>query len=104
MPFSLFARQHESSTAEHPAATETSGAEGAGVGGLGSTAFISIGAAISAFVVIWETITAMEKGATPIESWSGRVENFETVIDTRGSRHKRNLARLAAEEKGADVE
>ena len=95
----LHARQHGSSTAEHQAAAgPKSGGEGGG-GGLSSTALISIGAGISAFVVIWETITAMEKGAAPIESWSGRVENFDTVIDVR-NRKKRRMEEMAM---GKDV-
>lgn len=37
---------------------------------LNTTALVSIGAAISAFVVIWETIGGLECGARPFESWS----------------------------------
>ena len=40
-----------------------------------------MGAGISASVVIWETITGLEKRAMPFERWKGRVENFDTVVD-----------------------
>jgi hypothetical protein len=42
---------------------------------------------MSVFVVMWEMLTALEKGAGAIESWRGRVEDFDTVIDI-GSRRK----------------
>ena len=54
---------------------------------LSSTALISTGAGISAFVVIWEMLTGLEKGAGAFESWKGRAEDFDTVIDI-GSRRK----------------
>lgn len=48
---------------------------------LSSTSLVSIGAGISGFVVIWETVTSLEKGACAFESWKGQVDNFETIID-----------------------
>lgn len=48
---------------------------------LSSTSLVSIGAGISGFAVIWETITSLEKGACAFESWKGQVDNFETIID-----------------------
>ena len=48
---------------------------------------ISIGAGISGFVVIWEMITGLERGAAFIESWSGKLETYDTVVDI-GSRSK----------------
>lgn len=48
---------------------------------------ISTGAGISAFVVIWETIGSLDCGAGIFESWSGRVADFDTVIDI-GNRKK----------------
>lgn len=50
---------------------------------LSTNSLISIGAGTSGFVVIWETITALEKGACAFESWKGPVDNFETIIDVR---------------------
>lgn len=65
---------------------------------LGETALISTGAGIGGFVVIWETIGSLECGASVFESWSGRVANFETVIDV-GSRKKRtNSGRLVGDQ------
>lgn len=46
---------------------------------LDSTGLISIGAAISAFVVIWETVGSLEKGACVFESWEGKLEVDEAV-------------------------
>ena len=54
---------------------------------LSVTSLISIGAGISAFVVIWEMLTGLEKGAAPFESWRGRAADLETVIDI-GKRRK----------------
>jgi hypothetical protein len=52
---------------------------------LSETALISTGAGISAFAMIWEIIGSLERGAGIIESWHGRVANFEHVVDI-GSR------------------
>ena len=54
---------------------------------LSPTALISTGAGISAFVVIWEMFTGLEKGAAPFESWRGRAADLDTVIDI-GKRRK----------------
>lgn len=59
----------------------------ASVEGLNTTSLISIGAALNAFVVIWEMVSALECGALPFESWKGDVEIYETVVDI-GNRKK----------------
>ena len=51
---------------------------------------MSTGAGISAFVVIWETIGSLERGAAVIESWRGKVDTFDTVIDVAGRRRKQS--------------
>ena len=53
---------------------------------LGTTSLASIGAGMSAFAVLWETLGALEKGASAFESWSGRIDNFDTIVDI-GSEH-----------------
>lgn len=42
---------------------------------------------MSVFVVMWEMLTALEKGASAFESWRGRAEDLETVIEI-GSKKK----------------
>ena len=70
---------------------------------LSPTALISTGAGISAFVVIWEMFGGLDKGAGVFESWKGRVQDSDTVIDI-GSRKKvvqREVQNLGSEnEKG----
>lgn len=56
---------------------------------LSETALISAGAGISAFVVIFETIGSLERGASIVESWKGKVATFDTVVDI-GSRRREN--------------
>ena len=48
---------------------------------MGPTALISTGAGMSGFVVLWEMVTGLEKGASAFESWSGRAEDHEHVVD-----------------------
>lgn len=48
---------------------------------LSTTSLVSIGAGMSGFVVIWETVTALEKGACAFESWRGQADTFETIVD-----------------------
>lgn len=64
---------------------------------LGETALISSGAGISAFVVIWEMIGGLERGASFVESWKGKVATFDTVVDI-GSRKNQIGTRLAKSE------
>lgn len=52
---------------------------------------ISIGAGISGFVVIWETITGLERNAGIIESWSGKAETYGTVVDVSSRRRRTTL-------------
>ena len=47
---------------------------------LGSTSLLSIGAAVSGFVVIWEMISGLECGAAPFESWRGRVDDLNALV------------------------
>lgn len=68
---------------------------------LSPTALISIGAGISAFVVLWEMLTGLEKGAAPFESWKGRAEDLDTVIDIK-NRKKVVQARMPEEETVAE--
>ena len=69
---------------------------------LSSTSLVSIGAGISGFVVIWEMLTGLEKGAGAFESWRGRAEDFDTVIDI-GAR-KRIVQAEAPMEKSRTLE
>lgn len=48
---------------------------------LSTTSLVSLGAGASGFVVIWETVAALEKGACAFESWKGQVDIFEHIID-----------------------
>lgn len=48
---------------------------------LSTTSLVSLGAGASGFVVIWETIASLEKGACAFESWKGQVDTFEHIID-----------------------
>ena len=68
---------------------------------LGVTALISTGAGISGFVVIWEMITGLERGATMIESWRGKAETYENVVDI-GSRRVRVTSNDEAQETSGD--
>ncbi|KAK3725537.1 hypothetical protein LTR37_000507 [Vermiconidia calcicola] len=58
---------------------------------LSTTSLISIGAGISGFVVIWETITGLERNAGIIESWSGKAETYGTVVDVSSRRMRTTL-------------
>ncbi len=42
---------------------------------------------MSVFVVMWEIVSGLEKGAGAFESWRGRAEDLGTVIDI-GNRKK----------------
>ena len=59
-----------------------------------STSLISIGAAISAFVVIWETVGALEKDACLFESWRGELSDdavdFGHIVSNRHAGYRRH--------------
>ena len=43
--------------------------------------------------MIWEMITGLERGAAFIESWSGKLETYDTVVDIGSrSKPKRNVS------------
>ena len=67
---------------------------------LTDTSLISIGAGLSGFVVIWETITGLEKGASAFESWRGKLETYETVISVDSARSKKVEERFVSLEQG----
>ena len=56
---------------------------------------------MSAVVVMWEMYTALEKGACAFESWRGRAEDFDVVIDI-GS--KRKVVQAETPDEGNGIE
>ena len=62
---------------------------------LTETSLISIGAAISGFCVLWEMITGLERGAAPFESWSGRLEAYDTVVEIDSWKRRERAAEAA---------
>ena len=55
---------------------------------MGVTALVSTGAGISGFVVIWEMITGLERGAGVVESWRGKAETYDNVVDMSSRRNR----------------
>lgn len=53
---------------------------------------------MSAFAVIWEMVTALEKGAAPFESWSGRLEVYDTVVEIDSWKKKNGEREMAVAE------
>lgn len=70
---------------------------------LDATSLISTGAGISAFAVIWETIGGLEKCASVVESWRGKVENFDTIVHV-GSRQAEVRRRAEREREVAGLQ
>lgn len=71
---------------------------------LSNTALISTGAGISVFVVMWETIAGLDRGAGVFESWKGKVETFGTVVYRQKSAEMAAKTEQEAETKGLEVE
>lgn len=51
---------------------------------------------------MWEMLTALEKGAVPFESWRGRAEDLDTVIDIASRKNAKPKApkQESGDEKG----